>query len=67
MDPMPEGCRRRVRLYAGNGLIIKEIINIKSIVQETACVKVVCEDGVIITLHGTIVVEDNPAWNTPNL
>lgn len=63
MDPMPSGCRRRVRLYAANGLIITEITDIKSLVQETACVKVVRESGLVVTLHGTITVEENPAWN----
>lgn len=62
MDPMPEGCRKRVRLYAENGIKIVEITSIKSIEYVGEHVKIITADGLIVTLYGTIVVEDNPAW-----
>ena len=62
MDPMPEDCRRRVRLYAGNGILITEITNIKALDKKDARVDITTEDSMVVTLYGTIVVEENPFW-----
>lgn len=66
MDPMPEKCRKRVRLYADNGVMITEITDVKSLEILIGHVRVVRETGLIVTLYGTITVEEVPSWRQEN-